>query len=366
MHVRPGSLIAAATTAFFLGAACTSTPPSHRATTPPPPPSEMPQEAAPPIRVYHPPPPGATTADLVAQTDKTRELVAVGTLVFGLYSDHPNTVRVFRYEIRNHVVRSTRHPFDEQHLVASGGSLWLGGTEDRAGPDRSLLLRLDPRSLRVIGHVTVPGPIASLAGSKTQLWIGSNGHLFLFDPRAVRIVRSIDTRGVVDGIAIDAPRGVLWDWTGKRRFAEAIAIEERSVDTGSLIRRSSHDEVVRIDSAINSMVVTPGGLWLAYPTGNFGAIALLDPSSLRPIVTRHDAGTNALTVGLADGILWIAPGRGDAGRCADPATGDARSEIFRSPVARAIDGDVITSRGSVFAASGIGLVHIRIGARCRP
>ena len=162
--------------------------------------------------------------------------------------------RVVRLDARSgRVERSFPLEGLPDRLVYGFGSLWI--PQEIRGKPGGTLVRLDPRSGRVLAEIRAPAPRlfgATLTVTPTAVWIGGAdtrldaSSIFLVDPRKNAVVRRLGVK-VTSGGALVARGPVVWasGW-------ESIV---KLSPTGRLLFRQ------RIGGVAFSIALAPDGVW---------------------------------------------------------------------------------------------------------
>jgi hypothetical protein len=215
-------------------------------------------------------------------------------------------------------------------LAIAGGALWVAGGYSPDRPDASFLDRLDPFSLRVQQHLSLPPQtgqnaiFATLAGSGTSLWMGFGQTLYRLSPVDGNTIatQTIGADAQITSLSINPAGTVLY--LGANRFTmSSPTVYEWSTASGVLLASSSAAGGQGLGGV--HVAAAPDGVWVSYATGMMGAVGHLRARDLQPLPTAGERHSNGVGVFLADGVLWTTDGMTGLLTCADPATGATRA-----------------------------------------
>jgi photosystem II stability/assembly factor-like uncharacterized protein len=141
--------------------------------------------------------------------------------------------RLARVDVLTDQLRTFPLPFGKVHGVAAGyGSVWVS----MAGPGcASCVLRIDPRTGRVLARVRSGDLFGSMAAGDGALWVSDGVSVARIDPRTDRVLAVISL----------APQPAAG---GSAEIATAPGVVWTTVSTGTTAR------VVRIDPATNRLI----------------------------------------------------------------------------------------------------------------
>jgi hypothetical protein len=211
--------------------------------------------------------------------------------------------------------RTIRLPLDPYQFAVGFGSLWVTGyATDRR---YTSLLRIDPRSGRVIAIIRGPAVLGSkLAATADAVWIGGadifpKGHseragvrfLYKVDPRRNVVVRRVKLPGAATVVALVGQGRTVWatGWWGVAQVSASGRILFHQSFAGSGW----------------SMALTPGAVWVAEPwfgtrpvrKQNRPARRLLRIATSGPLrTTVIDLPTQPGAVSAAAGVVWVTAG----------------------------------------------------------
>ena len=239
--------------------------------------------------------------------------------------------------------------FDDALLV--GSVLWVTSSVDR----RLWLWRLDARSLRVLARMMLPGGRSdtnegALAFAGGWLWVGGADCLDRVSPETGNTTAQIRV-SASNGIEVAAdPAGrVLLDSEGQ----ELSHVQRRDPRTGRLLAASATFIGVtrpRIGG------ITGRWAWISEGTGMMGYAARLALGNLSPVAPAREwalpglttpteiEGSNAVRAMVLDGVLWITQPDGGPQRnyCADPKTGLRRAALAIPPAGELLTANATT------------------------
>jgi hypothetical protein len=103
---------------------------------------------------------------------------------------------------------ATGQPYDL--LVAQDGRLWVAGDRHPDQPAGAGINVYDPSSLLVVDHVDLPAQAFSLAPVGEEIWVGSDGKVFVLDPVTLDLVDTFTIGGPAFGLVVlPAGAGIL-------------------------------------------------------------------------------------------------------------------------------------------------------------
>jgi YVTN family beta-propeller protein len=214
------------------------------------------------------------------------------------------------------------------NVAAGFGSLWVTETQDTGG----LLVRIDPRTQRVLASIPVGSVPAGIAVAAGSIWVTSHddGTLIRVDPATNRVTATLPVGPEPGELAVAA--GMLWVGNSDATIARVDPATNRRVqvvEVGAGVRfrpmAAGHGSVwtvvngrgvVRVDSAsgriqasipipqccAGGLLVTPQLTWLSdRPTDTIYAI---DPGTNR-VVRRFSTEPHPGGLLLAGGRLWV-------------------------------------------------------------
>jgi DNA-binding SARP family transcriptional activator/ABC-type branched-subunit amino acid transport system substrate-binding protein/DNA-binding beta-propeller fold protein YncE len=232
-------------------------------------------------------------------------------------------------------------------LAAGGGVVWV--LDGRSG----LLRKVDPaygvgKTRRVAERNpaydvsragTDPGSVAAGLGS---VWLTDGSQrLIRVDPATAEIVRRIDLRARLDGVAAGA--GAVWAISGPS--ATVIRVDRSGRETARIpiVSQPGFRSPYPLEIAVGE-----GFVWVL--NGNTATVTKIDPESRGVSATIPiglERGAQRLAVG--DGAAWVANADGSLARI-DPTTNVPRF----LPVAHGLK-DVAVAAGAVWVTAGSGL-----------
>jgi hypothetical protein len=199
--------------------------------------------------------------------------------------------------------RLARLPTPSEGPVAlDGAALWTaccGATEDQ--PGRPQVLRVDPRSGRVLARVRLPAQpwweyITAIVARSGSVWAGGQaGMLWRIDPRRGRLEAAIPLPGYqVSALTVD--QDGIWVHNG---------------DRGGTVERVG--TVVRVDPHTNrltptvyadhgSVAVASGAIWAVQDAD----LVRTDPTTWRTVAKLRLGEANLVDVAAAAGAVWVA------------------------------------------------------------
>ncbi len=227
-----------------------------------------------------------------------------------------------------------------QALLARG-VLWVTSSVGRS----VWLWRMRPDSLAVISRARLPGSVAggqsfgsfgTLAVAGGWLWVGGWDTLDRLSLRSAKASLTIRIPGAEGVDVASNPSGdALVDSEGH----EFGHVQRRDPRTGRLLAQApSYNGVTKPQIG----GVSGGGIWLTEATGMMGYAQRISLASLRPMPlpkaprtpglknsTAIIEGSNAISVRVINGALWVNQSAGDAADnyCGDPATGEPLSAL---------------------------------------
>ena len=207
----------------------------------------------------------------------------------------------------------------------AGDLLWL--------PAVGHVIALDPVTLRVVHDVPVPTTTnGRIAAAGRLIWVAGRASFYAIDPATAKVVRTVATPSPppFDGysfapgdyqIDLGAPPDGSALWTAESPGGGGYdGLQVRDPVTGAVVN-SSTDSVASVGDT--QIAAADGFAWLAYRTGMSGSYLRIRNQPGLPATAPSDpvAGTDATSVYLAAGRLWVDdPQTGHTG-CVDPANG---------------------------------------------
>lgn len=175
-------------------------------------------------------------------------------------------------------------------LTVGAGAVWADTTASR-------LLRLNPRTARVVASLAVPA--AGVAIDHGGVWavccdVGtSTGLLYRIDPASNRVVATVRLPGAADAVGVGAggvwvrsPAGLVW--RVDPASGRVVATIRFRHDAGS-------------GEPGGAVAVTRDGVWVSDPAG--GMVWRIDPRRNQLTGERWEAAGSDLAV-AADGVVW--------------------------------------------------------------
>jgi hypothetical protein len=276
--------------------------------------------------------------------------------------------------------------FRAPYLVLASGYLWIYGG---LGP-RVSVSQVDPRSLRVIRSIHLPGTLPAAyptihltAGPGRSVWIGSvrSGQaaaLFRLDTGTGMVLTTarLPAKMAASDLADDQAREHLYVSTAHmvRGGMEGNAVLEYDARSGRLLAEADHG-LVTYSVAGSALTAVPGGVWVSFRTGMLGLtlhLRQLDLATVAPPGPNiaqspatslfHWAMYAATSYG--GGALWLANQAGIVA-CLDPRTGKPRAmERLRQGqlIFKLLAAD--PASGQVYASDNRGLVAMTPPPKC--
>jgi hypothetical protein len=280
--------------------------------------------------------------------------------------------------------------FRAPDLAFASGYLWIFGLS--APKARVAVRQVDPRSLRIIRSIPLPGtvpaayPAVHLApGPGHSVWIGSvqagpAPTLFRLDTRTgtVRTTVSLPANMAASDLAADPAREHLYVSAAHLVSGgmEGNTVLEYDARSGRIVAEANHG-LVTYSVAGAELTAVPDGVWVSFRTGMLGLTLHLRQSDLAmiappgPDIVRsparglfHWAMYAATSYG--GGSLWLANQAGIVA-CVDPRTGEPRAiERLHQDrlILRLLAAD--PARRQIYASDSRGLVAITPPANCWP
>lgn len=197
--------------------------------------------------------------------------------------------------------RLARLPTPSEGPVALDASgLWTAccGAQD-AQPGRPQVLRVDPRSGRVLARVRLPEPweqVTTIVAGAGSVWAGGQaGVLWRIDPRRGRVEAAISLPGYqVSALTVD--QGGIWVHNGDRggavgRFGTVVRIDPR---TNRLMPTVYADH--------GSVAVAGGAIWAVQDAD----LVRTDPTTWQTVARLRVGRANLVDVAAAAGAVWVA------------------------------------------------------------
>jgi hypothetical protein len=181
-----------------------------------------------------PTPSGRTVVRTLPSPGQPHQVLARGDTLWVTLQRAGGRARVIRLDARTgRVDRSFPLEGVPDRLVYGFGSLWI--PEEIRGKPGGTLIRLDPRSGRVLAEIRAPAPRlfgATLTVTPAAVWIGGadtrldTSSIFLVDPRKNAVVRSGGAGEVLPGrsATISSSAGALHDRLGHHREAGRLLV----------------------------------------------------------------------------------------------------------------------------------------------
>lgn len=201
-----------------------------------------------------PTPSGRTVVRTLLLPGPPRQVLARGDTLWVTLQRPGGRARVIRLDARTgRVDRSFPLEGVPDRLVYGFGSLWI--PEEIRGKPGGTLIRLDPRSGRVLAEIRAPAPRlfgATLTVTPAAVWIGGadtrldTSSIFLVDPRKNAVVRRFGVKGTTV-VALVARGPAVWasGWESIVKLSPA----------GRLLFRQ------RIGGVAFSIALAPDGVW---------------------------------------------------------------------------------------------------------
>jgi hypothetical protein len=197
--------------------------------------------------------------------------------------------------------RLARLPTPSEGPVAlDASSLWTAccGAQD-GQPGRPQVLRVDPRSGRVLARVRLPEPweqVTTIVAEAGSVWVGGRaGMLWRIDPRRGRLEAAIPLPGYqVSALTVD--QGGIWVHNGDRggtvgRFGTVVRVDPR---TNRLTPTVFADH--------GSVAVAGGAIWAVQDAD----LVRTDPTTWRTVARLRVGEANLVDVAAAAGAVWVA------------------------------------------------------------
>lgn len=253
-------------------------------------------------------------------------------------------------------------------VAADADAVWVanGVTEGYAAPFPSMnsVMRVDPRTMRVVATIRVRSPLDVAVGTRGTLWVtaagesnGSGITLLRIDPETNEIFDRITLPGsdefahIAIGQTSQDGRPEVWVTTVPGSSSDRTLLHR--VDASNKLLRTIE---IPAGEGPAPLAVGLGSIWVAVPgSTSANALARIDPVTERVVatVTLPDAapiGIASVTTG--EGYVWATGGRGSLWRV-DPRTnsplGDPLVIGDDPPVAA---GGLVYGINSLWVASG--------------
>ena len=172
---------------------------------------------------------------------------------------------------------------------SSGGAITQGEGAVWAASGSGELVRIDPRSHRVTGRVTVGVAPTAVAASEGAVWvaIGGSSGVSVVNPRTVSVVRSASVGSGPSGIAVG--EGAVW---------------VVSRDDGTVTRidpNSFSAETIAVGKGATAVATGAGAVWVA--NSDEGTISRIDPKSRA--VQTFEVGNRPEGIVVSAGVVWV-------------------------------------------------------------
>jgi hypothetical protein len=188
---------------------------------------------------------------------------------------------------------ATGQPYDL--LVARDGRLWVAGDRHPDQPGGGGINVYDPDSLVVVDHVDLPAQTFSLAEVGDELWVGSEGGVFVLDPATLDVRRTLTTSGpafqlvvLPDGSGILAVEGNQLELLG----SDGTVIAGQPVDSdGNIVATATETEI-----------------FVRAPVGADSTVLAVDPllaTTAAPIGVDTDSTGGGILAGSAGDVVLV-------------------------------------------------------------
>jgi YVTN family beta-propeller protein len=222
--------------------------------------------------------------------------------------------------------------------VAVGeGAVWVANFED------DTVLRIDPRSMKVVAEIPVGRDPFSVATGEGAVWVVNRyGTATRVDPRSNRAVEE----PLVDGrlMAVAVGEGSVWAF--EARVGQLLRIDPQ---TNTLV--STSGKIAQRGPATSDyagVAVGAGAVWVVSP--GEGTVVRMDPRSNRRVASIR-VGAGPVAVAVAGSTVWVANSDDGTVTRIDARTNQVVGKpisVGGRPVAVAVGG------GAVWVASGTG------------
>jgi DNA-binding beta-propeller fold protein YncE len=178
-----------------------------------------------------------------------------------------------------------REGFEWGDVAAGVGSVWIA---ERPGS----VVRLDPRTGRVIDRIDVPGTPDDIAAGEGAVWVADKlaSTVFRIDPKKNQVVSEFPVGGSLDEIAVG--QGAVW-------------ILDSTAGTLASIRPDT--EEIRgpfpVGSDPTGLDVGLGSVWVA--GGREGIVTWVNPNTLAQVLIAVGAPVSEIAVDEGEGVVWV-------------------------------------------------------------
>jgi DNA-binding SARP family transcriptional activator len=210
----------------------------------------------------------------------------------------PGGGTIERYDVENQELTQTRiaPPVDNllTYVTAAREGVWVGD------PSGSRVLRLDPRTGRILSEVPLVVQVTGMAVGHGSVWVSDAVNDVVFRINAVN--ERVNTRiHVSDGPrAIAVGKNAVWV-VGEHPRSGVWRIDPR------MNRAVAH---VSVPPSANYVAVGAGGIWVTSRTPGHvgpGSLTRIDPKTNK-VVATIDLGFSPQGVVVANGLVWVAVG----------------------------------------------------------
>jgi len=218
---------------------------------------------------------------------------------------------------------SSEVPVTSSGLEAGAGAVWL------LEEDLGRVLRLDRASGEVERRVRVGGSPSEVVAAGGVVWVAvsdgeKSGRVVRIDPRTARVVAEIKTPGAVESVAVDGASGDVWavapDQTGDSENSEDGRLLRIDPTSNRVSQR------LAVPGGVSDAVARDGVVWVIDPDGD---LLKIDPSGRRIEGVTPLKSPGPYEMALGEDTVWIA-GVNDLTRV-DADTGHAAGSLEVGP-----------------------------------
>lgn len=222
--------------------------------------------------------------------------------------------------------------FDQ--AIAAGGSLWVATslTTSSASSSKQGLLRLNPRTLAIIGRWSDLGGGGSLALAGGGLWVAGRNRLSRLSLPEGKVTASVSLPGAASSdVAANAAGTILI--VGEANKGGLGALERRDPKTGKFL--ASYRSIFSVGGPPWVGGVIGQGVWVHAASGMMGSVERFAATTLTLDRSTIIEGSNGITVLVANGLIWVSHAEVEGGPtrnfCGDPSDGRALAPLNIPP-----------------------------------
>ena len=247
-------------------------------------------------------------------------------------------------------------------VAVGAGSVWVSNGYYSSGPaprgPSDVVLRIDPRTKRVVDRIPVDLPTA-LAYGHGSVWVtsASYGTLSRIDPKSGEVVAKIDVdRGAVE-IAADESSGAVWVGGVTLNYDKPENNKLSRVDpaTNRVVAQIPIRAGVRYGGGASNVAVGEGAVWVL---SSDARLLKVDPTT-NEVAGMVSLGGYSRHLAVYGGGVWaMVQARAEALRRVDPRTMHVVASEDIGRTSRIGTGGLAAGGGYVWFSSGEGLARV--------